>query len=172
MHHRTPLFALLPLAALASAGCAPDAADTGDLFAVGEVYDCASHLSAYPPSSPHPSAVRVDLTLPADAPPLDAVSVEIQPQPGHAALPAHLPSFSLAQELGDGTIAILATAHDRSATVEDYEEPHTLTLVVPRIARPPLLALSYAEQGKGAVSYGRMLGWRCVAGLPADAPAP
>lgn len=143
----------------ASSGCV--AVDPGDLFGPTPTYNCATALSPYPPPPERPLAVRVDLALPDDER-LDTLSVEIQPQPGHARLPEGMPKLHLVQILGDGTIATLASVRDESQTVDEYEEPHRLNIVAPALAAPPYAALAFPESGEGAVSYGRFLGWRCT----------
>lgn len=143
----------------ASQGCSIN--DGGDLFASVYTYNCATALSPYPPPPAAPVAIRVDLTLPEDER-LDTLSVEIQPQPGHVVLPEHMPEMHLVQILGDGTVATVASVRDESQTVKEYEEPHRLEIIAPAKAAPPYAALAFPEQGAGAVSYGRFLGWLCT----------
>lgn len=151
--------AVAAMGAGAATGCF--VADADDLYGPTPEYNCATALSPWPPPPKQPLAVRVDLTLP-EGERLDTLSVEIQPQPGHARLPENMPKLHLVQILGDGTIATVGSVGDESETVEEYEEPHRLEIVAPAKAAPPYAALAFPESGDGAVSYGRFLGWRCT----------
>ena len=154
---KTP--AAITFALLLLPGCLPPA---GDLFAHGEEFACARTLDPWP-TAERPVAVRVGLAIP-NPQGLARVSVSVAAKPGHTRLPASLPAFAVGAEWPGGSVEVLGMARDTSRTVEEYEAPHELEVDLwgAEIPERPIVALSYSERGDGAVSGGKLLGWRCA----------
>ncbi len=156
------------VAALALAGCGgvdiepgPDAAPPPPVEPDG--YPCAKALSPWPPEPDLPTAVRVDLDVPVGHR-LVRLSAELRPREGHMQLPQSMPRILVAREQVDGSLADASSVLDMSTTISSYETPHRLQWSasdgVGVLA--PVFAIYFPESGKGAVTGGVALDWRCT----------